>query len=335
MIMKNLRFLSMALLAAFSFALSSCGSDDDPAPSPTGPRDMQSTLAGSAQFSLLSEALEKTGLDAALRASGSLTLFAPNDEAFRSLLSDLEYQDLDELINDLGPESLQNILLYHLLPERRASSEISTAYYRSMSTTADGDSLSMFINAEGGLNINMSGSSLVRGNVQASNGLIHEIDRVLLPQSIWALISANPEYGSLVSALMLADGDLDEFLDDANERFTLFAPDDTAFENIVAAVPGVSTLTQLVALLGTDQLAEVLKYHLLAGVVMAGDLSNGNRNTLGSDGSSNYSFFVNITSTGVRIIDNSVLSADANVVATNIVGTNGVMHEIDAVLLPE
>lgn len=323
----------MTALVAVGLLIAGCGGDDEPDP-PSGPESSYAIISADARFSILVEALDRTGLDATLSGEGSFTLFAPTDAAFNDLFTEMGHSDLDELVNAVSVNGLRDILLYHVLTTQVRAGNFTDGYLTSASTTSAGDSLSMFLNTEGSLVINAA-ASIEESNIMANNGVVHAIDAVLTPRSIWQLLSINAGFSSLTSATMLADGNLDDFLNDEAQSLTIFAPDDQAFDDLVDKMPGINNLVQLAASIGTQELGEVIKYHALSGVTLAADLTAGQKTTLGSDGSTNFTLFVNITSNGVRIIDNSTTTDDATVVLTNIVGTNGVIHSLDAVLLPE
>jgi len=330
-------FLKKGLILAMSsmMFLSSCSDDDnnDQNPDP-GPQSLTATLAADARFSVLVDALQRTGLDATLDASGTYTVFAPTDAAFTTALGDLGYNSLDELEAALTTAGLRNVLLYHVLGAEVMAADVSTGYASTAATNADGDALSLFINAGSEVLIN-DAATVRETDINASNGVAHVIDAVILPLSVYGLIQVNPDYSSLEAALGLADGNLDDVLSGDAAQYTLFAPNNAAFDTVVANTPGVNNLGELVAALGTDVLSTVLLYHVVDGTVLAADLSTGSVNTLASDGmGGQLDIFINI-GTEVNIIDDNNDTQDAVVTGTDFVGTNGAMHTISSVLLPQ
>ncbi len=330
-------FLKKGLILAMSsmMFLSSCSDDDnnDQNPDP-GPQSLTATLAADARFSVLVDALQRTGLDATLDASGTYTVFAPTDAAFTTALGDLGYNSLDELEAALTTAGLRNVLLYHVLGAEVMAADVSTVYASPAATNADGDALSLFINAGSEVLIN-DAATVRETDINASNGVAHVIDAVILPLSVYGLIQVNPDYSSLEAALGLADGNLDDVLSGDAAQYTLFAPNNAAFDTVVANTPGVNNLGELVAALGTDVLSTVLLYHVVDGTVLAADLSTGSVNTLASDGmGGQLDIFINI-GTEVNIIDDNNDTQDAVVTGTDFVGTNGAMHTISSVLLPQ
>ncbi|WP_421751257.1 fasciclin domain-containing protein [Croceimicrobium sp.] len=324
------------LMVGAALVLSSCSEDDDQTTTPE-PQGLTATLSADARFSVLVDALERTGLDATLSGNGIFTVFAPTDAAFGQALIDLGYTDLDALEAGLGTEGLRNVLRYHVLGTIRRSSDLQTGYSSTAATNADGDPLSFYLST--GNEVRINGSAVVReANIEASNGVAHVIDAVLLPLSIYDLVRLNPQYSSLNAALMAADGDLDAVLAGSGS-FTLFAPNDEAFQNVIDATPGVSNLNDLVTALGTDGLSTVLLYHVTSGIILSSDLpglSSNTVSTLALDGNgANFTFDLDLGMNTTRIIDGSPATDPASLTEVDIVGTNGAIHGINAVLLPE
>jgi transforming growth factor-beta-induced protein len=153
-------------------------------------------------------------------------------------------------------------------------------------------------------------------DILASNGVIHVIDKVILPAGIVNHAINNPDFSILVQAVVKAD--LVDALS-ASGPFTVFAPNNAAFNKLFATL-GVSGINDLSA----EALTPILLYHVVPGNVTASQVSTGNVNTL-KEGS-----MISITanSMGVKINNTS------NVIATDVQGTNGVIHAIDTVILP-
>ncbi len=317
------------------FILTGCSDDDDDQPAAPQPKTLTETISGDQRFTILVDALSRTGLDATLDSEGTYTVFAPTNAAFTTLLSDLQLADLDELEATLTTSGLRDVLLYHVLGTEVRANQVSTGYYGTASVNSAGNSLSIYASVDNGVRIN-DAADVKEVNIEASNGIAHEIDGVLLPLSVHGLVALNSDYSSLGAALNLADGNLDEVLAGDAGRYTVFAPNNNAFDILVAATPNVSNLAELVSAVGTDGLANILLYHVVSGDVLAADLSTGNVNTLAEDGSgATATFFVNISGGDVNIIDNNSDSDEAMVTGTDVIGTNGALHFIDQVLLPE
>lgn len=123
------------------------------------------------EFSTLVTALDRSGLAQTLLDGGPYTLFAPSDEAFAQLPEGA----VDSLL--LSPGTLANVLSYHVVPGRMTAADVAA---RASAPTVQGEDLPVSTN--GGIRVD--GACVVTGDIEATNGLIHVIDRVLLPARI-------------------------------------------------------------------------------------------------------------------------------------------------------
>lgn len=266
---------------------------------------------GNENFSILVSALGITGLDAALANEDAMyTVFAPTNEAFGALLTELGIGGLD----DVSVEDLTNILLYHVLDSKNMAADISTGYFATLgSGPSDGSNLSFYVDMETAM-IN-SRANITTTDIVADNGVIHVIDKVILPLSIVDIAVNNPTFGILVEALAKADlvGALS-----GDGPFTVFAPTDAAFTALFAEL-GVDGVADLSA----EALTPILLSHVVSGNITSGQLSDGEVQTLNTE----KKILIN-TSGGVTI------DGDVNVVLADVQGTNGVVHVIDKVILP-
>lgn len=266
-------------------------------------------------FSSLVEALKKTGLDDDLaKPNANLTVFAPTNAAFTALLAELGVASL----NDIPNETLTQVLLYHVVEGKKTASQISTGYFSSQAKgPEDGSKVSLYVD-KSALKINAR-AGITQTDIMASNGVIHSIDKVILPMTIADHAVANQSFTSLVAALSKAD--LVSALDDETKTYTVFAPTNEAFTELLSAL-GV-TLDDLSA----EALTPILLYHVVSGYVPASAVEDGYVPTLSTAFEENVSLQIS-TSGGVKL-NNSV-----NVIATDVVATNGIIHVIDKVLLP-
>ncbi|MDX1618314.1 MAG: fasciclin domain-containing protein, partial [Balneolaceae bacterium] len=251
-------------------------------------------------FTTLVGALDQTGLKTTVQYTGPFTVFAPTDDAFNALPSGL--------LGSLSGEQLAEILQYHVISGTVASGDLSAMQAPS---TLTGENI--FITADGSVTVNGS-SSVVTADVTASNGIIHAIDEVLLPNkflNVVQIASKRYDLTSLVSAVVEAD--LASTLADPDAEFTIFAPNNEAFEGV-----DTSGLTQ-------QQLTEILTYHVVGARILSGDLSDGQTATT-----------VNGADLTISIDGGTVsINGDAAIVRTvDLEGTNGVIHIIDGVLMP-
>ena len=306
----KMKILPIVLLMLGVLAFSSCNDDDDNLPEEKMTNTIADIASANPEFSILVEALTKTNLVSAVAdENAELTVFAPTNDAFVALLSDLNLSSL----NDVPDETLKSILLYHVIGSKAVSGDLASGYYPTLSTF-NNNFMSMYIKVDNGVSINKN-TMVSKPDVMADNGVIHVVDKVILPPSVVNIAIDNENFSILVDAVVKA-GLVDAL--SAEGPFTVFAPTNAAFEELFSALD-ISGIDELSA----EQLIPILTYHVVAGNVLSSDLENGEVSTLNS--SSNI--MVDLSS-GVKI-------NNSNVVAANIQGTNGVVHVIDKVLLPE
>ncbi|MEZ4932356.1 MAG: fasciclin domain-containing protein [Saprospiraceae bacterium] len=307
--MKNFSFLNSMLLALlFSMPFVSC-SDDDGATTPEE-QSIVEIATSDAQFSILVSALDRVGLVSVLEGDGPFTVFAPTDAAFQASGIDL---------NALSDAELTEVLLYHVLGAEVKSTDIATGqtYATTAATTGPNNSqLSILIEKSTGVKINNS-ANVTTADVDATNGVIHIVDQVILPLDIVGHAAANSNFTSLVSTLGAASGDLVNVLSGAGP-FTVFAPLNSAFDAIATVTAG----------LDADQLAKVLTYHVASGNVRSSGLSDGmSIPTVNSE-----SITVSIDAGVVTLTDTN--GGTSKVLLTDVQATNGVIHVIEQVLIP-
>ncbi len=297
------------LLLALTLGFTACNDDDDDM-MPEEANTIADIAIANSEFSILVEALTKADLVGAVSdKEAELTVFAPTNDAFIALLSDLGASSLD----DVPVGTLKTILLYHVIGSKAMSGDLETGYYPTLSTFS-GNHMDLYISLEDGVTINAN-SMVTNADILADNGVIHVVDHVILPPSVVNIAIDNPNFSILVSAVVKA-GLADALSGEG--PFTVFAPTNDAFETLFQDL-GVSGIEDLTA----AQLTPILLYHVVQGNVLSTDLSNGEVGTL------NESKTIQIDlSSGVKI-------NDSNVVAADIQGANGVVHVIDKVLIPE
>lgn len=318
---------SILLGATLFFGTTSCEKEEDNNPDPQPSNTIADVAAANGNFTILLDALERTNLTAAVSdPNATLTVFAPTDQAFGDLLAELNLADLDAVEAALGTDGLRTVLLYHVLGAQVTSDMVSTGYVSTLGTTADDDALSLYINVGNDVTIN-DRAEVGPLDVMADNGVIHVLDKVILPMTITQLLQVNDEYSSLVTALGVADGDIDDLLNDPTSGpFTLFAPDNAAFGDLLTEL-NLPDLNAVVGALGTDGLADVLLYHAVSGNVNSDEVPTGSVPTALSGQNISIS-----TSNGVVITDSS--NRTSTVESFDIQGVNGVIHGINTVLLP-
>ncbi|MBN00574.1 MAG: hypothetical protein CMJ77_15775 [Planctomycetaceae bacterium] len=257
-------------------------------------------------FSILEQAVVAAGLATTLDSSGDFTVFAPTNSAFEALPPELLQAALDD------PEGLlTEILSYHVVAGEAFSSDVSQL---SSVETLLGSRVSVTATADG---IILNDSVLVTtADIIAANGVVHVIDAVLIPPgSITEIVVDNDNFSTLEAAVVAAG--LAETLDSEGD-FTVFAPTNAAFDLIDPAV-----LDQLLAD-PTGALQDILLYHVADGEILREDLAE--RTSVPTKLGPNISVAVD---TG-----NVVLNGNISVSASPVYAANGIIHVIDAVLLP-
>jgi transforming growth factor-beta-induced protein len=294
-----------ALLIAASLLFTACNDDETPV---MESKNIVEMAADAGNFSILIEAAQKAGLAEFLSTENNLTVFAPTDAAFAALLSDLGLSSLDEV----PVADLTQILTYHVIGAKVMSTDLSTGYVPTLASF-DSSPVSMYVTVGNTVSINGS-VSVTTADVEAENGVIHVVDKVILPPTVVNIALANENFTTLVQAVVKA-GLVDAL--SAEGPFTVFAPTNAAFDALFAQL-GISGVDDLTA----EQLIPILTYHVVPGNVVSTELSSGEVGTLNGQNLS-----VDL-SAGVKINSSEVIAAD-------IQGSNGVVHVIDQVLLPE
>lgn len=307
--MRFTKYLFVLLSVAF---ISACGGSDDAA--------TIDKVAQERGFSALVAAATKADLGAALSdPSARLTVFAPTDAAFNTLAVNLGFSDASALVAALPAATLKSILTYHVLSGSKAAADLAATSQSTQTTlySFGGQPATLALNATQGVKITdaaLTSATVTTADIPASNGVIHAIDKVLVPPGVLNVVQmaqVNPQLSSLVQAVVATN--LQGTLSGAGP-FTVFAPTNAAF----AAAPAGLT---------TAQLATVLTYHVLNSQVLAAQIPFGTPiQTL-----ANQAITIN-AGTPPTISDTT--ATQARIVATDVRASNGVVHVIDKVLIP-
>ncbi len=300
--MKTFKSIFLALFIASVFVFTGCKKDDNMVDMPELNNTIVDIASANANFSILVDALIKADLVGTLAGSGTFTVFAPTNDAFNALFIELGVGGLD----DLSPEELKTILLYHVMGEEKTSGLLTAGYYSSMSP-AQGSYISLYIQTDMGVKLN-NRSMVTSADIDADNGIIHVIDKVLLPPTVVDIAVANSSFSTLVDAVVAEN--LATALSATDATFTVFAPTNEAF----AALESLPS-----------DLSPILLYHVLGNALFSTDISSSIVSTLNAE---NPELVVEVTDNGV------MLNGAANVISADIVGVNGVIHVIDAVITP-
>ena len=140
-----------------------------PAPTAAG-KDIVAIASGDAQFKTLTKALGSAGLVTTLQGKGPFTVFAPTDAAFAALPKGT----VENLLKPENKAQLTRILTYHVVPGSVLSTSLKSGDVKSV----EGSSLKVAVSTG---KVTVSGANVVKADIKASNGVIHVIDKVLMP----------------------------------------------------------------------------------------------------------------------------------------------------------
>ena len=320
--MKNIsKVIKLSLLTIAAGITFSCSNDDNTS-TPVPNNSITDIASGNANLSILVDALTRTDLDQTLDQSGSYTVFAPTNDAFTTFLAANGFSSLDEVPD----AALKEILLNHVLSGSFNSSSLTTGYVKTLAkgSASSTNTLSMFVNTSSGVKLN-GVSTVTTANISASNGIIHIVDNVIGLPTVVTHALANPNFSTLVAALTRDDQpDFAGILSGTESSpFTVFAPTNAAFGSLLTEL-GANSLNDI----NQSTLENTLKYHVVAGAnVLASTLTN-NQMVTTFQGQS----FTITTTGGAKITDaNGRMS---NIILTDVQASNGVIHAIDKVVLP-
>ena len=292
---KAVTFLIVTLLAASALPLSATADAS---------QDIPANAAATGVHNSLVAALTHANLVATLQGTGPFTVFAPTDQAFTDAGINLNDYDTPE-----ENATLSKILLHHVISGEVASTDLSDGM---LATTVNNDRVKFGVTTAG---VTVDGANVTIADVQASNGIIHVIDKVLLPPGdIPAIAQSTGIHNSLVAAVDQADL-LTTF--QGAGPFTLFAPTDQAFADANIDLADFNSPE------GKAALANILKHHVIDGDATASTIVNCGNATM-----------FNGQDVGFSITAGGVMINDANIVLTDVVASNGIIHVIDKVLTP-
>jgi uncharacterized surface protein with fasciclin (FAS1) repeats len=287
-------------------------------------------------LSSLVAAVVKTGLAGALsNAAANLTVFAPTNKAFAALPVPFNNADNISKISDPAKITfLKNVLLYHVLGTEVFSGQISNGPSSAVTIKPAGKSNdnTVYLSKTFGL-IRVNGNSdVIRANINATNGVIHVIDKVLLfpTQTIADIAIPNPGLSALVAALVKTN--LAGVFAGSGD-FTVFAPTDAAFAKLPAPFKTAASISAISDPATIAALANILKYHVVASRNFAWDLGILRRITTISSAPNNKITTILGFDNGYVKGDNN--AAFAQITPADILATNGVVHVINKVLLPK
>ena len=313
--------VAAALVASSALFLSACSDDDDPAPIVCS-GNIAEIADCDANFDTLFAAVDAAGLGPTL-SGGSFTVFAPTDAAF------------DELFADLGVTAQQflqrtdlaDILTYHVLASS-VDSTAAIALAQSMNptaTTVETSTIELSLSS-GDLFVNRS--QVITPDVTADNGVIHAINKVLIPPDTFNVVETaqtDGRFDTLVTALVQEN--LVATLV-AAPALTVFAPTDDAFADLIATNDAFNSAADILAL---TNLSDILTYHVLGSEVDS-------TTAIGLAGNTttplNTSADLAISLSGPDLYINTSRVITEGPQTVDVDTSNGIIHAIDKVLLP-
>ncbi|UII28275.1 fasciclin domain-containing protein [Fulvivirga maritima] len=299
-----LKLVLAGMLLVPGLLLTSCGDDDDGGGvTPDEPNIVDVAVANG--YNTLAAALTEADLVDDLEATGPFTVFAPTDEAFAA--AGITASNVGDV------ENLEAILLYHVVSGRIVSSDLSSGEVETL------NGASVTIDAA---ELMVDEADIVDPyDVEASNGVIHTINAVLMPPAptILATAQANSNLSMLASVLSNYP-DLVTMLD-GEGTYTVFAPTNDAFESLLEVI-GQDNIDNV----PEDVIKRILQYHVIANsALMSADLTDGQMAATALSDED----MITVS------IDGDVMINNATVTMADIEASNGVVHVIDAVLVPE
>ncbi len=279
---------------------------------PATKADIVDTAVAAGSFKTLVAAVQAAGLVDTLKGAGPFTVFAPTDEAFAKLPKGT----VESLLKPENKAKLQAILTYHVVAGKVSAADVVKL---TGAKTVQGQQIDIKV-ADG--KVMVDGANVAKTDIETSNGVIHVIDSVILPadKDIVDTAVGAGSFNTLVAAVKAA-GLVDTLKGEG--PFTVFAPTDEAFAKLPEG-----TVSNLLKPENKDQLVAILTYHVVAGKVLASDVVKiSSAKTVNGKSAA-----VKVSDAGVMI--DGVMIDGANVVATDIETSNGVIHVIDSVILP-
>jgi|TARA_B100000767_G_C19769641_1_gene539299 uncharacterized surface protein with fasciclin (FAS1) repeats len=317
---KILLILSVFILTS---SIQSCSKNDE------GyimePQTIANIIDESMSYSYLSYALKQTNLAAVLNGTDKYTLMAPSNMAFREFLMENGFDSIDEVPTNL----LKQVLLNHVIAGVLEYSNIETGYLKSAATSEASETpLSIYIK-QVNMRVTINGvSRITQGNVRATNGIIHAVNRVIPLPTVVTFAKADQELTNLLIALTRSDLTVDfasilsTSVGTSPAPFTVFAPTDQAFMDLLIEL-GVQSLSDI----DEPTLKATLNHHVIGGAnALSTDLSdNLQLNTLGGPITANITGGATLTDGNDRV---------SKIISVDIQAINGVIHVIDKVILP-
>lgn len=316
--------LSLVCLISLSFFNFDDYSNDDYNNTPE-PLTIVETAQATESLSSLVTAIVEAGLVDALNADGPFTVLAPTNNAFQEFLNANGWESVADIPNN----ALVQVLLNHVISGEVKSTDLTTlgsGYTKTLAIGPNDNYLSVYFNTADGVKFNGI-SSVGTADIEASNGVVHVIDKVIGLPTIVDFAVSNPNLSTLVTALTREDLTFDYVgalsNPSSSEPFTVFAPTNDAFVNLLDFLnaTGLEDIDE-------PTLKATLDHHAVANAnVLSSQLTdNMSIETLGGTITANVTGGAKLTDMNNRISD---------IIAVDVQAVNGVIHVINEVVLPK
>ncbi|SFN30386.1 Uncaracterized surface protein containing fasciclin (FAS1) repeats [Paenimyroides ummariense] len=314
---KNpLKKIAAAFTAVAILSVGTACSNDDNAVMPPQQKTIAAVVSENSNFSMLKAAVTKAGLAETLNGAGPFTVFAPDNAAFSA--SGLTEQS----VNNMSAEDLKDVLLYHTVSGKIMAANVPEGPNAEVSTV-NGMKIYVTKDTRG---VFVNGWKVKSADIAASNGVIHYLERVLMPAmgTIVQTAQSNDNMTFLVAAVLRASQGSTNVAAalSAQGNMTVFAPTNQAFMN--AGFPTIASIQNA----DPDMLAGILTYHVLATRAFSSDLRDGATLTTLNGGN------ITVALGSQATVKGNGNTMPATIGSMNIMATNGVIHVIDSVLLP-
>lgn len=314
--MKHFSVFSLLIVAALVLAACAPAATPTAMPEPTAvpptavptaeptaaPQTIVDIAVADGRFTTLVAAVQAAGLVETLQSDGPFTVFAPTDEAFAKLPAGT----VEALLAD--PEALANILLYHVVAGKVMAADVVAL---DLAESVQGSVINITVDGD---KVMANDAQVIITDIEASNGVIHVIDTVILPPADIVDTAINDGRFTTLVAAVQAAGLVDALKGEG--PLTVFAPTDEAFAKLPAG-----TVEALLA--DPEALAQILLYHVAEGRLAASDVVGMEK-------------IATLQGKSVMISQDmgKVMIDAAQIVITDIFTSNGVIHVIDSVILP-
>ncbi|RYH75717.1 fasciclin domain-containing protein [Flavobacteriaceae bacterium 144Ye] len=283
-------------------------------------------------YSMFAAALEASGLDATLAGADVYTVFAPNNSAFEMFMTEVNGAFGWATLDDIPTDVLQQVLTYHVVAgENVVAEEVDGT----VQTSVQGESFSITSTVID--DASYTNANIVLTDVQAVNGIIHGVDKVLLPEGVFQdVLSATLNivercndrgFTTFLQAVDMVG--LTSSL--SSDELTALAPNNDAFVALFATVNNFESLDEFDTPEELAVLTDLVNYHLHSGTLLSSNLTDGGTiSTLYGD-----DITVDLNGDNPKLLPTFSEAIPSQIITSNIGATNGVVHEINRVLVPD